>query len=100
MIKLNSKLSEITDVLSLALRDVSLGRDAELARLHHNGSAMRIIGANVQALVTTHFLKPRPKIDLQILNQMAYVNRAIGVWQCGGGDYSTFLQWVLRRQRR
>jgi hypothetical protein len=40
---------------------------------------MGIIGADVDAAIAHHFLKPDPDVGLQIFHEMADMNRAICV---------------------
>lgn len=92
MIELNPEIRKVANVVGFALCDVSFRSHAEFARFDHDGRAMSVVGADVQAFVTAHFLKARPEIDLKIFHQMADVNRAVGVGQSTRGDDPAFLQ--------
>lgn len=59
--------------------------DAFLFRTQHDRRAMGVVGAHVAAIVPLHFLEAHPDIGLDVFNQMAEVDAAIGVGQ-GGGD--------------
>ena len=59
-----------------------------LSGAYHDCRAMGIVGTKVTAIVAEKFLKSDPDIGLQILDQMANVDMAIGVGQ-GGSDKNT-----------
>src|SRR5690554_634430 len=63
-----------------------LGRDAFPLGTEHNGGAVGIIGANVVASVASHILIAHPDIGLNVFQQMAQVNGAVGVGQCAGNQ--------------
>ena len=53
---------------------------------YHNGGAVCVVGAEVEALVAGHFLEPDPDIGLEIFDEVAYVDGAVCVRQGGGND--------------
>jgi hypothetical protein len=56
-----------------------------MAGAQHDRRAVGIIGADIVTLVSAHLLEARPNIGLDVLHQMAKVDRTIGVGQ-GAGD--------------
>jgi len=65
--------------------DLLFGGDPEFFRRQHDGRAMGIVGADVEAVVAAGLLEPHPDIGLHLLQQVAQVQRSIGVGQ-GAGD--------------
>ena len=59
--------------------DQLLGRDALGLGLEHDGRAVRVVGADVIALVAAKLLKPHPDVGLYGLENVAEMERAIGV---------------------
>ncbi len=62
-----------------------LGRDAVLARADHDRRAVAVLGADVEAVVAAHALEAHPDVGLHRLDDVAEVQRAVGVGQ-GAGD--------------
>lgn len=58
--------------------------DARLPGTDHHGRAVRIVRANVNAAVADQVLKSHPNIRLDVFNQMAEVDIAVGVGQGRG----------------
>ena len=58
-----------------------------LAGANHDRGPVGIIGTNVDAAVTSHFLKSDPNVSLDIFHQMSDVNRAISVGKGTGDKY-------------
>ena len=59
--------------------------EAVLFGAQHDRRAVRVGGADVPALVAGHFLEAHPDVGLDVLDQMAKMNGAVGVGQ-GRGD--------------
>ena len=51
----------------------------------HDRRAVRVVGADEMHLVPLHALEPHPDVGLDVLHDVADVERAVGVRQ-GGGD--------------
>ncbi len=85
VIKIYTKTGEVLLMLGAGACNQLLGCDPFLACAQHDGGAVGVIGADVEALVPAHLLKSYPDIGLHILNQMADMDGAIGVGQ-GAGD--------------
>jgi hypothetical protein len=65
--------------------DQRLRRDAFLLGAQHDRRAVRVVGADVPALVAAHLLEAHPDVGLDVFDQVAEVDGAVGVGQ-GGGD--------------
>jgi hypothetical protein len=68
-----------------------------LACPQHDWGAVGIISADIDTVMPSHFLKSYPYISLDILHQVAYVDRAVGVGQgTGDQDFSLFIAhgWI------
>ena len=57
------------------------GRDAFCLRLDHHRRAVRVFGAHVDAVVTLHALEAHPDVGLHGFDDVAEVQRAVGVRQ-------------------
>ena len=66
-------------------RDQLLGADALLLGPQHDRGAMGVVGADVVHLVAAQSLEAHPDVGLDVLDQMAEVDGAVGVRQ-GGRD--------------
>ena len=100
-----SKVGEVALVLLLHLGDELLFADARLAGADHDRRAVRVVGADVAAVVADELLEADPDVGLDVLDQMADVDRAVGVGQ-GGGDedathdgMSSAVGWSQRGER-
>ena len=61
------------------------GADPFFLSAQHDRRTMRIIGAHIMDLMTTHSLKAHPNIGLYVFHQMTNVDLAVGIGQ-GGSD--------------
>jgi hypothetical protein len=73
------KIFEILGVISITFANELFRGDALLAGFDHDRGAMGVIGADEGAIVSAHFLKAIPEVGLQVFDQVANVNVAIGV---------------------
>ena len=80
VVELHLEVREVLHVQSMAAGDQLLRRNALVARPYHDGRAVRIVGAYVNAAIPAHLLEPHPEIRLEILHQMPemYVPVCIG----------------------
>jgi hypothetical protein len=69
--------------------DQGFRSDAFTLGAQHDGRAMGIIGADVNAIMTPQPLIAGPDVGLGVFNQVAKVNRTIGVGQ-GAGNQDAF----------
>jgi len=81
IVELDIKTIEIRLVFFVDPPYQLFGVYAGAAGTYHNGRAMRIVGAEVQALVAANLLKPHPDIGLEILYQMPYMDRTVCIRQ-------------------
>ncbi len=93
---------EVALVLGLHLLDLLLRRDAFLFRLEHDGGAVGVIGANVQALLAAQLLKAHPDVGLDVFQKVAQMDRAVGVGQGAGDQYlaGCFAHGELQRRQK
>jgi hypothetical protein len=82
---------KIAFMLGMDPRNQLLGRDAFRLRLEHDGGAMRVIGANVVALVAAQLLKAHPNVSQHRLEYVAHVQGTVGVGECAGNQDSASL---------
>ena len=67
--------------------------DALAVRAQHDGRAVGVIGADVQAVVAAQFLEAHPDIGLDRLQQVPDMDRAVGIRQCAGDeDFSLLIR--------
>ena len=93
IVEADQKVIEVPHVIEADLLDQGLRRDAQLFGLEHDGGAMGIVGADVDAVMTALILKTHPDIGLDVFEQVAQMNRAIGIGQ-GAGDQDVAAGWV------
>ena len=93
---------EVALVLGFHLLNLLLRRDAFLFRLEHDGGAVGVIGAYVQALLAAQLLKAYPDVGLDVLQKVAQMDRAIGVGQGAGDQYlaGCFAHGELQRRQK
>jgi len=72
-------------MLTMYTLDQLLRRDAFLLGTQHDRRAVRVVGTDVPALVAGHLLEAHPDVGLDVFDQVAEVDGAVGVGQ-GGGD--------------
>jgi hypothetical protein len=72
-------------MLAMHAVDQLFRRDAFLLGAQHDRRAVRVVGADVPAFVAGHLLEAHPDVGLDVFDQMAEVDGAVGVGQ-GGGD--------------
>ena len=88
MVEVDAESGEVGRMLRAYAGDEFLGRDALRLRPQHDGRAVRVVGANVVALVASHLLVAHPDVGLGVLHQMPQMQRAVGVGE-GTGDENT-----------
>ena len=85
VVEFDQEAVEIRLVLAPYPGDKLLRGDALLVGAQHDRRAMGVVGADVMHLMPAHLLEAHPDIGLDVLDQMAEVDAAVGVRQ-GGGD--------------
>ena len=84
VVELNQEIGEVGTVLRADLLNQRLRADAAFLRQQHDGGAVCIVGAHVGAVDSAQALVAHPDVSLQVLNQVAQVDRPVGVGQCTG----------------
>ena len=64
--------------------DLLFRRAAFFLGAQHDGGAVSIVGANVGAHVAARFLETYPDVGLNVFQQVAQVDGAVGVWERAG----------------
>ena len=85
VVEFDQEAVEIRLVLAPYPGDKLLRGDPLLVGAQHDRRAMGVVGADVMHLMPAHLLEAHPDIGLDVLDQMAEVDAAVGVRQ-GGGD--------------
>src|SRR6187549_1469344 len=67
-------------------RNQLFGSDAFSLSLDHHRSAVRVFGAHVDAVVTLHALEAHPDVGLHGFDDVAEMQRAVGVGQRAGNE--------------
>ncbi len=84
VVEADQEVGEVGAVLGADALDELLRRDAFALGAQHDGRAVGIVGADVEALVAAQLLEAHPYIGLDVLDQMAQVDRSVGVGQGAG----------------
>ena len=98
VVEADREAGKVLGVLGPDLGDQFLGIDAFGARAQHDRGAVGVVGADVVALVATHLLEAAPDVGLNVFDQVAQVDRAVGVGQ-GAGDQDLALLEGHRNRR-
>ena len=85
------EVGEVLEVDRVHARDEVLRRDPLLAGAEHHGRAVRVVRADIDAVVAAQLLEPDPEVGLKVLDEMADVDVAVCVRERAGYDYSSFL---------
>jgi len=84
VIEHDAEVSEVRDVRLLVVRDDGFRRHAVLSRADHDRCAVRVAGADEIDLVALQALETHPDVGLDVLDEMAQVDVAVGVRQGAG----------------
>ena len=95
----DEKAAKVLGVLRAQPVDQRLRRHAFALGFEHGRGAVGVVRANVDALVAGHALETHPNIRLDVLEQMAEMDGAVGVRQCAGDEDSTHGLTACRRAR-
>ena len=85
VVEIDMKTAEVAEVLTMHPGNQGFRRNALLFGAQHDWRAVRVVSTNVPAFVADHFLVAHPDVGLDVFDQMAQVNGAVGIGQ-GGGD--------------
>ena len=92
---------EIPQVIGVHALDEALGRDPLGLGAQHDRRAVGVVGAHVVAALPAEPLEAHPDVGLDVLDQVAEVDGAVGVGQ-GAGDEDLaggVVHGVLARRR-
>ena len=87
MVKLDLEAGEVVLVLRIGFRNKGLFGDAPFPGALHDRGAVCIIRTEVDAAMAAQLLETDPDVGLDVLHQMADVNRSIGVGECRSDEY-------------
>ncbi len=90
VVEIHQKVGKVGGVLGLDRVDQLLGRDAFLLRAQHDGRAMGVIGADVDALMAAQLLEADPDVGLDVFQHMPQMDRTVGIGQGAGNENLTF----------
>jgi len=85
VVELDIESAEVADVIEPHIGDHRLFAAPFLTGADHDRGPVRVIRTEQPAIVPAQFLEPHPDVGLDVLDQMADVDLAVGVGQ-GGGD--------------
>ena len=88
VVELDLEAGEIGDVGLPHPGDQLLLAEALLPGADHDGRAVGVVGAEVDAPPPAELLEPHPDVRLKVLDQVADVDVAVGVGQCAGDQDS------------
>ncbi len=87
IVEVDLEIGEIPLVVRFHLGDLLFRGDAVFLGLEHDGGAVGIVSADIGALLATQFLEANPDVGLDVFQQMAQMNGAIGVGKGTGDQY-------------
>jgi len=86
IVEVDVEALEVAQMLAVHALDQGLRCDAFLLGAQHDRRAVRVVGADVVHRLAPHALKPYPDVGLDISDQMAQVDRSVGVGQRVGDE--------------
>ena len=105
IVKVDVEITEIGAVLLADALDELFRGQALLLGAQHDGGAVGVIGADVQAVMAARLLEANPDIRLHLLQHMAKVQGTVGVGKgagyqdftcCVGGHGCVVSEWVKK----
>lgn len=84
MIERHAERGEVALVAGLDVGDEGFRGDAGLFGGEHDRGAMGVIGADEPGFAAAHSTRTHPDVRLDVADQVAQVQGAVGVGQCGG----------------
>ena len=79
IVEANGEIGVIALVFLVYAGNQRLGADVLVQGAQHDGCAVGVIGADIDAVMTTHVLEAHPDVGLDGLDQVSQMNRAIGI---------------------
>jgi hypothetical protein len=77
---------EVAFVFDADLLDQPLRRNAELLGLQHRCGAVRVVRADIDALIAAQALKAHPDVGLDVFEQVPEMDRSIRIGQRAGNQ--------------
>ena len=100
IVELDVEPGEVADVVLAHVGDQRLFAAAFLAGPNHDRRAVRVVGADIDAAMPAQLLETHPDVRLDVLDQMADVDMAIGVGERGGNQNTARRHANLRSSSR
>ena len=75
----DAEIGKVLQVLLLHASYQRFRRDTFALGAQHDRRAVRVVGANINTIVSAQLLKTHPDIGLHVLEHMADVDRTIGI---------------------
>lgn len=91
IVEVHQEVGKVGAVFSLHVGDQLFRGDAFFFRAQHDGRAVCVVGADIDALVAAVLLEAHPHVGLDVLEHVAKVDGTIGIGQ-GAGDEN--LAWL------
>ena len=98
IVETNGEAGEVLGVFGPDLGNQFLRIDPFGAGAQHDRCAVRVVGADVIALVATHLLEAAPDVGLDVLDQVTEVDRAVGIGQGAGNQDFALLEGHRNRR--
>ena len=77
----NLEVGEVGGMLGVAAGDELLRGDSFFSGAHHNGRAVGVVCADIDAFVTAHFLESHPEVGLEVFYEVPDMDGSVGVGQ-------------------
>ena len=87
VVEIHLEVGKVPLVVRFHLGNLLLRGDAVFLGLEHDGGAVGIVSADIGALLATELLEANPDVGLDVFQQMAEMNGAIGVGKGTGDQY-------------
>ena len=96
----HQEMSPVSVVLRAYPSDQYFRSDALGFGTQHDGRPVCVGRANEVQFVALHALKSHPNVAIELIDDVADVQGAVGVRECSGGKYFSRHQKLLRRGER
>ena len=93
VIERDLEVGEVLEMRLVRASDQLLGGDALLARTDHDRSPVRIVRADVDALVAAQLLEPHPEVGLDVLDEMPEMDVTVRVRKRARDDNSSIAHY-------
>ena len=82
IVKADEEAGAVTQMFLLDAVDLLLGTYPQFFCCQHDSGAVGVVGTDVNTMVPAGLLEPYPDIGLYLFQQVAQMQRAIGIGQC------------------